>query len=145
MISKGRNKSVYFECQIRVLFLEVPQNRRCIFYPGAAVWAQSSHWHPSELTAAEITIHYSCWEPTLSCNVLLEPLYGAERTVGSRVGLGTANIWFSLWQGQYSWPRYSVLVCIYFFFKGVLGIWRHNPGDFECLIPQVMFWKSSLS
>lgn len=31
-----------------------------------------------------------------------------------------------------------------FFFKGVLRIGRHNPGDTECLIPQVLFWKSSL-
>lgn len=27
----------------------------------------------------------------------------------------------------------------YFFSKDVLGIWRHNPGDFECLIPQIIF------
>lgn len=77
---------------------------------------------PFRITAAEITIHYSCWEPTLSCSVLLEPLYWAERIVGSRVGLGTANIWVSLWQGQYSWPRYSVLVCIYFFSKVCWGL-----------------------
>lgn len=25
------------------------------------------------------------------------------------------------------------------FSKGELRIWRHNPGDFECLIPQIMF------
>lgn len=103
---------------------------------------------PFRITAAEITIHFSCWEPTLPCNVLPEPpLSWAERAVGSRVGLDTANVWFRLWQGQYSWSRYSVLICFYlfFFFKGVLRIWRHNPGDFECLIPQIMFWKSSLS
>jgi len=81
-----------------------------LFYAEAATWAKSSHRQaPFSITAAAIIIHYSCWEPTLSCNVLLELLYWTEIIVGSRVGLDTANIWGSLRRGQYSWPRYSVL------------------------------------